>query len=175
MRSEIARASLARGSDGSESFRYEGAVNYLGAVERPRDQHWFVTPGRGNVTLDVVDRTARVFLRAGTWAPLPAQSYEARCEETSKRFGYHEQLQRVEHREAHGFRVVAYGETGSWFRSTAAFAPDLACLPLSASFIDRNRWGVPVEINSWEVTRIQLGEPDRRLFEIPAGYRVVRE
>ena len=52
-------------------------------------------------------------------------------------------------------------------------SPRHRCAEFSVSRMNLNSWGLPAEYFRRWVTSIRYGEPDRRLFEIPPGYRLV--
>ena len=74
-----------------------------------------------------------------------------------------------------GYRVVIYEGDEEDRSATFAFAPDLGCIVMRASFRQRGPFGIPIEMGSWEVTAVRRGPPDSRLFAIPQGRGIVDE
>jgi hypothetical protein len=66
------------------------------------------------------------------------------------------------------YRPLEYGGYEEQF-----LAPSLDCVPLRGQYVHRNMLRIPVLTNRTEVISIKFGEPDRTLFDIPAGYKEV--
>jgi hypothetical protein len=66
------------------------------------------------------------------------------------------------------YRPLEYGGYEEQF-----LAPALDCLALRSVLVQRNVLRFPVFTNRSEVISIKFGEPDRALFDIPAGYQEV--
>jgi len=73
-----------------------------------------------------------------------------------------------------GVRAIQYAYETMDDRITqrVAFAPDLGCTAAALSSSERNDAGWPVSAFESKLTSVVLGEPDPRLFEVPADYHM---
>lgn len=176
LRSEWANVVLARGSAGSVAFRYTGAIEYPLGVARRKDEHWFITPMDGYVSIDHSKRTVRVDGHLGLPGPEWDRLYDPVCERERKGLSQAwGDVRMIDHRDVAGYRVVAYSVSSPYGSGTVAFAPDLGCMTMSIREVSKNGWRIPVTFGYWEVTAVRRGEPDPALMQKPAGYRVVEE
>lgn len=73
-----------------------------------------------------------------------------------------------------GISVVKWYRTlGNGGSEEIYLAPSLDCMALKAHSIHKNSWRVPTFINTWEVSAVQLGEPNADLFALPSDYREI--
>jgi len=82
-----------------------------------------------------------------------------------------------------GDTIIAGIPVSKWVRGSfwaklheeVYLASSLDCTCLKASKLFRNAWHLPTVVNSMVVSSVRLGEPDPKLFEIPAGFRQVQD
>lgn len=75
-----------------------------------------------------------------------------------------------------GVRAVeyVYESADHRFVQRISFAPSLGCTAVAFNLSTRNAAGLPTSEDDWRLVSATLGEPDRTLFAVPSGYRVMR-
>lgn len=163
----------------TEAVRGDGTA--MIRISRQDFRFYFVSAGsydRTRIVLPTkrqtfeIERTVRAFRQLpGLWRFHESWTDNPECGEQAMYSGKVRRKTGIEPVLA-GVRAIeyAYESADRRFVQRIAFAPSLGCTAVAFSFLERNGAGLPVRAFESKLTSVLLGEPDQKLFEIPADY-----